>query len=201
MSCLFSRDFDWCGYNVGGINKLYIMDHYLFTGYNQDKQGRIDSFKNPGIWIELDLDLTVGSFNEEQSGITYNQQIGFNIDKLSYDKRNTIEQLRDRRVCFILQDNNEKWWFVGEKGFKLNQETSIIASGTNNYTLLFSTKAHNKAREISEDVIDTIVICNSCNCFQYWDELALSSTVTLAEIWNCLVDEFGTVNGVILPPP
>lgn len=200
MSSLFLKDFNWCGYNVGGIKNLYISDYYFYQqGYNLDNNGRISGFKTPAIWIDMDINLLVVDYTENKNQTFWDQTLAFGIDKLSYDKRTVIEGLRDRRIMIIFQDNNDKWWFLGENGLKLNSETDNINLTNNSSVLNFSTTSYCKMREVLEAVIPTLVVCTTCNCFQYWDELAESSTVDLVYIWDCIVNEFDTVNGVILP--
>lgn len=191
--CIFLKDFENCNYSVPGIKKIFLADYIFYTNYNIDSDGIITSFDFVPLQIELDHNYQASTQNEELVNKTLQRQdIGLSQTQLSYDKRLVLNQLRDRKLIAVIQDNNGKYQFFGELGIVLNSSTSTpnITGNLNSYTITMQSFSFNAVRELTQALGDSITDCVNCNCSDYTNELALVSIVPVSAIQNCLVSDF-----------
>lgn len=194
MSCVFLTDFANCYYSVPGIKKIFLADYIFYTNYNIDSDGIITSFDFNPLWIELDNNYDASTQSEELVNKTLQRQdIGISQTRLSYDKRIVLNQLRDRKLIAVIQDNNDKYWFFGELGIILNTSTSTpnLVGNVNSYTITLQSFSFNAVRELEKTLGDSIGDCITCKCSDWYFVPVFSQTTSLADTQNCVVGDFG----------
>ena len=187
--CLILRGFDGCTYNVGNIKRLQVADYISYSGYTMDIDEVITSFNTSLYQIELDANFTSTNVNEKLEAATIQRQsLAMSQVQLDYTKRLVLRDLRDRKSCIVILDNNGKYWFIGELGAYLREADDTTSTST--YTLVVEAVSRNSMRQLTQALGDSIANCINCNCSDYANELALVSTVPVSAIWNCLVSDF-----------
>ena len=188
--CLILRGFDGCTYNVGNIKKLQVADYISYNGYTMDIDEVITSFNTSLYQIELDANFTSTNVNEKlESATIQRQSLAMNQIQLDYTKRLVLRDLRDRKSCIIVLDNNGKYWFIGELGAYLREADDTTS--TSNYTLAVEAVSRNSMRQLTQALGDSIADCITCKCADWYFVPVLSQTTSLADTQNCVVGDFG----------
>ena len=188
--CLILRGFDGCHYNVGNIKRLQIADYISFSGYTMDIDEVITSFNTSLYQIELDANFTSTNVNEKLEAATIQRQsLAMNQIQLDYTKRLVLRDLRDRKSCIVILDNNGKYWFIGELGAYLREADDTTSTST--YTLVVEAVSRNSMRQLTQALGDSIADCITCKCSDWYFVPVLSQTTSLADTQNCVVGDFG----------
>lgn len=188
--CLILRGFDGCHYNVGNIKRLQIADYISFSGYSMDIDEVITSFNTSLYQIELDANFTSTNVNEKLEAATIQRQsLAMNQIQLDYTKRLVLRNLRDRKSCIVILDNNGKYWFIGELGAYLREADDTTSTST--YTLVVEAVSRNSMRQLTQALGDSIADCITCKCSDWYFVPVFSQTTSLADTQNCVVGDFG----------
>ena len=188
--CLILRGFDGCTYNVGNIKKLQVADYISYNGYTMDIDEVITSFNTSLYQIELDANFTSTNVNEKLEAATIQRQsLAMNQIQLDYTKRLVLRDLRDRKSCIVILDNNGKYWFIGELGAYLREADDTTSTST--YTLVVEAVSRNSMRQLTQALGDSINNCINCKCSDWYFVPVFSQTTSLADTQNCVVGSFG----------
>lgn len=188
--CLILRGFNCGGYNVSGIRKMQVSDYYNFKGYTLDSDEVITDFNNVMYWIELDNNFTSTILNEKlESATIQRQSLALYQDKLDYQKRLVLKDIRDRKSCLVFLDNNGSYWFIGELGAYLKENDNT--TNQNGYVLTIEAVSRNSMRELTQALGETITDCTTCKCADWYFVPVLSWTTSLADTQDCVVGLFG----------
>jgi len=179
MSCNLTAGFTkGCKDNMGGIRKVWLtnkdginevtpavgstspLDEGIITAITMAGSPAAVFYeftpnKDSSNWVE-----NIQS-NVQNGTIAYEQVLTLMFAKNEATKRNQIKLLGQAELVAIVLDKNGLYWYLGEEnGLELTGGSS--ASGTamtdmNGWTLTLSGSERNPAREVDEDVIDTVI--------------------------------------------
>lgn len=161
MSCQLTQGYTFdCRNNVGGIKRVFIASRDDISTIDVIG-GVVDDivFAQNQFYI-YDLTRESSNFSETvntnvQNGTTfYAQSLEIVLNKLQVNTRNEIILLGQNRLCIVVEDNNGRYWMLGQKnGIDLTGGGS--ASGTaygdrNGYTLTFTGSENELAPELTD---------------------------------------------------
>ena len=118
MSCSLTTGYALgCRNSVGGIKTIFVQT-FNPTGTVANTTGSV-SGTLAGTWFEYDLTKATSSMTEtlnasvENGTLFYTPELTFTINKLQTTVRNELRLLAQNRVYAIVQDNNDRYWFLG----------------------------------------------------------------------------------------
>jgi hypothetical protein len=156
---LIEEGFDFnCAGSVPKIQKIYWADWYYFEGYDLDIDGVIQDLRAVPIWFELGIDYNTAEFTETREGNTYIQQFNMNALKSNQQKRNVLNNIRNRKMFCVFKDRNGIWWFAGEFGLKQNSQTRNLNGDSNSYDFNLITRSKVASREVLTSFANSIVL-------------------------------------------
>lgn len=138
MSCLINaglaRD---CGFGFGGMKKLWLNSESAVTGFTKSGGTLITEVKLKAAatdFQEYQFENNTGQFIEElQTGSAsrfVNQTINAQFANITHAKRRVLEQLANAFVEAIVQDQADRYWYVGETGRGLLATVLSVDTGT-----------------------------------------------------------------------
>ena len=140
MSCLLSagvtRD---CGFQFGGLKKVYLANYEEVSAVAQDSDGQITGItmsSTGATWYSFDYEPdTAQKLEELQVGAVsrfVNQTLNMQLANITQVKKNVLESLANATLSVILQTQDDLYWFFGEptKSAGLRATVLSIDSGT-----------------------------------------------------------------------
>jgi hypothetical protein len=165
MSCaITSGRVKGCRGNMGGIKSLYITA----------KTGKEKITTIEGLITDIELDFNrkffkyelpkkSSSFEEtfngsvENSTLTYEQVVSIVFNKGETFTRNLVRVLAKNILLIIVEDNNGKYWLLGELfGCYLTEgkfASGVTGEDRNGYTLTFTAEESQSMKEVAADVL------------------------------------------------
>lgn len=190
---LYDDSFDFCDYNKSGIKKIQITDYDYFKPYYQDiNTNQITGFEIYIPQYSMDNNYDLCSFTETSKGPIQEQTLTINQLQLDQDKQNVLKKLSNRNVMVMFLDQNNKGQYFSSRVAAMTESSSQTGSkqGENNYTIVIKSKSDYQIRRLADAYMDLYIDCDYCNCNLYASEIALTSTVGVSLIQNCLVGDF-----------
>ena len=138
MACLFSagitRD---CGYNFGGLQKVYIANKSEVTGITSDavtNQITGITMASGATFYEFEFEPETGQKLEElQAGNVSKyvlQTLNMQLANINQVKSDVLEDLALSDCVVIMQEQDDLYWLFGQLGRGLKATTLSIDSGT-----------------------------------------------------------------------
>jgi len=156
---------DFCNYTVPGINRIWLSTWAKPNAeYNIDNLDLIVDMADY-VWYSFDVEDTIVNFNEEMdisnpNGRYYRQTISLYFERLEWLKRRSVDQLIKVPLIAILEDNNGRYWLVGQDA-PLRSTSMINKTGTkndsNDYSITLAALSKLIAKEVDETFIGTNV--------------------------------------------
>lgn len=158
------RLFACCGINgAPGIRRLIAMDALFYRGVCLDADGVIDSVLYAGeYWAELctniwGMSLTVTQQLDEQ-GFRFENTLPVTINVMRQLHRNGIMHLLYRPLVVIIQDMNNRYWFLGEyfpvRARQNVSTTGALTSGSSQHKFTLVETNYHHPREINKAFIE-----------------------------------------------
>jgi hypothetical protein len=133
--------------NMGGLRKLYYIDADDFVSLEEGQNDLYDlTLDNEAVINEIDFTHDTGKISESEEnsdqGTIYNFETSCRIPKCGPDNTNLMEDLRQKRILILGEDNNENLWLAGAPGsyfnVSINSTTGEASPDPNNRQLKIS---------------------------------------------------------------
>ncbi len=164
-----------CKIGLGGLRKVYVstFDTNIYSNLTI-VNGQITNIAASVKFSEIDFDNTVSFFSQK-----------FNYDLNAYeliltlqllivdpDKRSAIDALIKANLVFLIQDNNNKWFMIGEKtgakSFSFDSTTDVHRQKSI-YNYSFLSKSDSLPFSVDPEIIDfaTTVDCSELDLWRF----------------------------------
>jgi hypothetical protein len=139
MSCLLlSGVTRSCGFQFGGLKKVYLANFEEVTGLTYQADGTISGITMAAgkDWFQFEYEPnTAQKLEELQAGAVsrfVNQTLNMKLANVTQAKINVLDQMANATLSVILQTQDDKYWFYGEptKSAGLRATVLSIDSGT-----------------------------------------------------------------------
>ena len=186
MSCLLTTNIFGCvDFAVAGIQRLLIANRSLLTkvyyNTNENEFSTVASISpTTTTWYEFNVNSVATSAEDKLNislfGKSFTHTFKTTIIGLDYEKRTTIKQLIDSdNLIIVFQDNNDKWWVLGEdKAMRVVEYSSKTGQGVddnNLYNITIENTTKYKMRAINSTFVNNyilntteIIIPPACDC-------------------------------------
>lgn len=133
--------------NMGGINKLYLIDADYFSSLNEDSGDVWNLLLDSGVEIdEIEFTEDTGRLSETEeetdNGVVFNYEVSVLVPKVGPGDSSRFAALRHKKLMVLVQDNNDQWWLTGAPGsyfkFTIVNATGTAAADRNGSTLTIS---------------------------------------------------------------
>lgn len=133
--------------NMGGINKLFLIDADYFSSLDEDSGFIYDLLLDSGVEMnEIEFTQDTGRVTETEeetdNGVAFNFEASVLVPKVAPGDSRRFSQLRTKKLLILIQDNNDQWWLTGAPGsyFKIaiSSTTGTAAVDRNGSTLTIS---------------------------------------------------------------
>ena len=169
MACNIIEDYLLdCADSVAGVKKIYWTEfaNVLSVTSSSGTVTAITKSSGKKFWV-IELEDENGDFkvshkrNIENGTLHYEQTLSFTMKKMSAKNRNKIRLAIQNKLMVIVQDNNDKYWLMGETR---SARISGVEAGTgkkfddlNGYTVTLMSKEVNDAQEVSSGIISGLL--------------------------------------------
>lgn len=151
-----------CGSNIGGIKKAWA-GCFDEVGKPTITEGKITALGNTTSWKEYEFRKQTGSFtqtmtNDTTTGTSYvESEIVLQFGRQETSKRLEITALSASETAWIIQDNNDRFWYFGyDYGVLLatgTGETGTALGDFNGYNITLNDTSKEFAYEVSSEAM------------------------------------------------
>lgn len=203
-ACREFFDFECCGYSVGGVRRVLVIDAKYVTGYTLDDDGAVTSVATSlPVWYELCLkdNVTLMDVTEDttDAGTRFSVSLAAATYFMSQQNRNVIETLRRRRLVIIIEDRNGRYWLTGEDGAarveNIAGTTGAARADNNNYNFVFRAWSRTIPRTVLGSFVENLQI-SANDCGQYIGQPL--DAYPLAALASCLLNDMNA-NPLVSP--
>jgi hypothetical protein len=198
MACLLTQNISYCDFSTGGLKKLYLTNKSLIDSveFTNDNLGLIADYvsRNTLYWFDFDLNKDTANLTEVLEdtgrGDLYRVTLDNTYIELDFAKRRIFEEMIKGELVAIVQDNNNKYWSIGEQdGLRVTsyQSTTDLQGGVNRYTLQLTAFQRFQVREVDfNNLSEFWVAIEDCSIYQGLPLFAIPPPI--AVIADCLID-------------
>lgn len=159
-----------CQSNVGGIKRVWLgfQDSFTVTESTSAKR-TVDQFtaEDGAKLYQYDLAKNTGSFdtamtkNEENNSRYYTSTLSLSFSRMEAAKHLEVEALAAEALIGIVEDNNGKFWLVGNEGYLSANETTATTEGSwdgrNGYTVTMTAESSKMPLEIEKSKFESYI--------------------------------------------
>ncbi|MFD2717909.1 hypothetical protein ACFST9_04235 [Hymenobacter monticola] len=128
---------------LNGLSNYLIEDISIFGKWNIFNE--LDNFK-------FDVKL-----NRSKAGDLYSLELGFSINMLTRDKNTLLENLLNTDVTVMIQDENDRFWLLGdEQPLRMSELGKTIDGEVNQYTVKLEGRQLKMMKEVGQIYIITL---------------------------------------------
>ena len=140
MSCLLSSGVTRsCGYQFGGLKKVYLANFEEVSAVTKQADGEITGItmtSTGATWYAFEYEPnTAQKLEELQAGAVsrfVNQTLNMKLANVTQAKRNVLNELANATLSVILQTQDDLYWFFGEPTLSAGLRATVLSidSGT-----------------------------------------------------------------------
>lgn len=169
MACIVNEGYAiGCRDNTGGVQRVLIKSFDPAQTYTYNTDGAVLTGVTSETFYEFFQTSEAAEFTQEgqhsvENGTNFwNQNVNLVFHKYQADLRNSIYVLAQKEVTILVQDQNGKWFLIGEQnGANLVSSTANVGKAygdMNGATVGFLAKEPTPAREATAAYIATLTI-------------------------------------------
>ena len=157
-----------CDNNIGGIQKLYIIDHDSVLS-KTEVSGEITaiSLASGTQFYEFAFNKNTSNFtdnatiSQENQSLFYAQTVTLKIPRREVSKRNTLALLMQKDLDVIVLDQNGLYWYLGsQNGLRVSElpsESGTAKGDFNGYTITMVGEEPVQAYEVDSAIVPALI--------------------------------------------
>lgn len=157
-----------CDNNAGGVEKIYIADACLISGYTETNS-EITAITAGQDFYEFEFNRNTSSYSETvnidlANGTTFfTQEVNLVLSRREKSKAEAIKQLTDgqKELFIIVKDSNGLYWAFGKDSgavvTAIEGGSGVNKGDANNYSITFSAEEADNAPEVDSSIIAALL--------------------------------------------
>ena len=160
-----------CDNNAGGVEKIYISDNCLITGYTETDSEitGITASGGTASFYEFEFNRNTSSYSETvnidlANGTTFfSQEVNLVLSRREKTKAEAIKKLTNgqKELFVIVKDSNNLYWAFGKDGgavvTAIEGGSGVNKGDANNYSITFTAEESDNAPEVDSTIIAALL--------------------------------------------